>query len=306
MFGLTPDMTLGMVLVVFLVISLSVDFIFHKGDDMKSAVLWSIFWVACGIAVGGAVYSIFGVNGASEFYAGYALEKALSMDNLIVFIAIFSYFGIKSAKDQHKVLLYGIAGAIIFRGIFVAVGGSLFNAEAVINVGGITVHVHTLISILFGLIVGYSAYQMLTANEAEGEEDDYSEMWYNKLASRWFPKAGALVFCGITVELSDVMFSFDSVPTVIAVTKEPMIVYAAMLSAILGLRALYFVIQALVEKLWLLEKFVVAILFFVAAKLIAEPFGFDVSPLISVGIVIGLLVMGVIASLSIKQKENVA
>lgn len=305
MFGLSHDALLGVVLAVMLVVSLSVDFFFHKGDDMRSAAIWSIFWVACGIAVGGFVYLIFGADGASQYFAGYALEKALSMDNLIVFMAIFAYFGIKDVKDQHKVLLWGIAGAIIFRGIFVAVGGSLFNAHASFSVFGYALELHTIISVVFGLIVGYSAYAMLRSNEEEdaGDEEDFANKWYNRLAKRWFPKAGALVFAGITVELSDVMFSFDSVPTVIAVTKEPMIVYAAMLSAILGLRALFFVIQSLVNKLWLLEKFVIAILFFVAAKLIAEPFGVHISPLASVSIVLGLLFLGVVASLLIKPKK---
>lgn len=300
---MSHDVMLGIVLAGMLVLSLSVDFIFHKGDDMKSAAIWSCFWIACGIAVGVAVYFIFGVDGASQYFAGYALEKALSMDNLIVFIAIFSYFGIKDVKDQHKVLLWGIAGAIIFRGIFVAIGGSLFNMDHQVVLFGESFSVHTAVSILFGVIVAYSAIAMLKEDEASGEEEDYSDAWYNRLAAKWFPKAGVLVFAGITIELSDVLFSFDSVPTVIAVTKEPMIVYAAMLSAILGLRALFFVIQALVAKLWLLEKFVVGILFFVAAKLIVEPFGYEISPLHSVIFVLGMLAMGVITSLTIKQKQ---
>lgn len=305
-FGLSHDAMLAIVLAIFLVFSLSVDFIFHKGDSFKSAVIWSVFWVACGIVVGGCVYLIYGTTGASEYFAGYALEKALSMDNLIVFMAIFSYFGIKDAHRQHTILLWGIAGAIIFRGIFVAIGGTLFNASSDITLFGHTItgeSIHIGVSTLFGLVVAYSAVMMLKDNEAEGEEDDYDQKWFNKLAHKFFPAAGVMLFCGITIELSDVMFSFDSVPTVIAVTKEPMIVYAAMLSAILGLRALYFVIQSLVAKLHLLEKFVVAILFFVAAKLIAEPWGYTVSPLHSVEIVIGLLALGVIASLAIKPKH---
>ncbi|AZV02094.1 hypothetical protein Arno162_54 [Pectobacterium phage Arno162] len=303
MFGLSHDVLLGIVLAVMLVVSISVDFIFHKGEDMKSAAIWSVFWVGCGIVVGGFVYLIFGVDGASQYFAGYALEKALSMDNLIVFIAIFSYFGIKSAGDQHKVLLWGIAGAIVFRGIFVAVGGSLFNADAQIAFLGHTIQLHTLISVLFGLVVAYSAVAMLRSGDEADEDVDYSQKWYNKVAKRWFPRAGVLVFAGITVELSDVLFSFDSVPTVIAVTKEPMIIYAAMLSAILGLRALFFVIKALVDRLWLLEKFVIAILFFVAAKLVTEPFGLHISPLVSVVIVLGTLAAGVVASLAIKNPE---
>lgn len=308
MFGLSHDMLLAIVLAVMLVLSLSVDFIFHKGDSFKSACIWSVFWVVCGLIVGGFVYLIFGTVGASEYFAGYALEKALSMDNLIVFMAIFSYFGIKDAHNQHKILLLGIAGAIVFRGIFVLIGGSLFNASSDVVIYGHHIMtgetLHTIISTAFGLVVGYSAVMMLKENEAEGEEEDYANVWYNRLAKRFWPTSGVMVICGITVELSDVMFSFDSVPTVIAVTKEPMIVYAAMLSAILGLRALYFVIQSLVEKLWLLEKFVVAILFFVAAKLIAEPWGYELSPLVSVSIVLGLLAAGVICSLAIKPKQT--
>ncbi|XAO54193.1 tellurium resistance protein TerC [Yersinia phage vB_YenM_P778] len=303
LFGLSHDMLLALVLSVMLIASLSVDFIFHKGDDMKSATIWSVFWVGCGILVGGFVYLIFGADGASQYFAGYALEKALSMDNLIVFMAIFSYFGINDQKRQHKILLWGIAGAIVFRGIFVAFGATLFNLQHTLNIAGMEVQVHSLVNIAFGLIVGYSAYAMLAKNEADGEVEDYNNKWFNRLARKWFPRAGVMVMCGITIELSDVMFSFDSVPTVIAVTKEPMIVYAAMLSAILGLRALFFVIQSLVEKLWLLEKFVVAILFFVAAKLIAEPFGVHISPLVSVTIVLGLIGAGVITSLLIKPKN---
>ena len=197
MFGLTHDELLAIVLAIVLVVSLSVDFIFHKGDSFKSAVVWSLFWVACGIAVGGAVYLIYGTVGASEYFAGYALEKALSMDNLIVFMAIFSYFGIKSAKDQHKVLLWGIAGAIVFRGIFVYIGAGLFNASSDLVIYGHHImtgeQVHILISTLFGLAVGYSAIMMLQSNEAEGEEDDFSEKWFNKLAKKWFPTAGVLV-----------------------------------------------------------------------------------------------------------------
>lgn len=303
MFGLSHDVMLAIVLAAMLVFSVTVDFIFHKGTDFKSSVIWSIFWVACGIAVGGAVYVIYGSDGAAKYFAGYALEKALSIDNLVVFIAIFSYFGIKSVKDQHTVLMWGIAGAIIFRGIFVAIGGTLFNLTQTLDLYFFTIEAHTLMSTVFGFIVGVSAYKMMKSG-GDDEDKDFDSMWYNKLAHKWFPRAGVLVFAGITVELSDVMFSFDSVPTIIAVTKEPMIVYAAMLSAILGLRALFFVIQSLIERLWLLEKFVVAILFFVAAKLIVEPHGLHISPMVSLAFVLGMLVMGVVASLVVKPKAS--
>ncbi|MCS5737076.1 TerC family protein, partial [Herbiconiux daphne] len=204
-------------------------------------------------------------------------------------------------------LTYGIIGAIVFRAIFVTVGAGLFNSEVILaSVAGFEITLHLVISCLFALVIFWSAWKMLAANEAEEEEDDYDNLWYNKLARKWFPKAGALFFAAVTVELSDVMFSFDSVPAVIAVAKDTAVVYSAMLMAVLGLRALFFVLEALMKHLCHLEKAVVAVLVFIGIKLIAEPVGFDISPLLSVGVVIGLLATGVIASLVFPSKSEEA
>ena len=287
--------------------ALAVDFFGHKkGHEMslKAASLWSVFWIFCGVLMGGLVYLEMGGAAASQYFAGYAMEKALSVDNLMVFAAIFGYYKIKKQEDMHTVLTYGIIGAIVFRAIFVTVGAGLFNSEVhLFNVAGFGVTLHLIISWIFGLIIFASAKGMLSSNEAEDEEDDYDNVWYNKLARKYFPTAGALFFAAVTIELSDVMFSFDSVPAVIAVAKDSAIVYSAMLMAVLGLRALFFVLEALMKHLCHLEKAVVAVLVFIGLKLIAEPLGFDLSPIGSVSVVLGLLAVGVIASFIFPSKE---
>lgn len=288
--------------------ALAVDFFGHKkGEEMsvKTASLWSVFWILCGILMGGLVYLEMGANAASQYFAGYAMEKALSVDNLMVFSAIFAYYKIKKQEDMHTVLTYGIIGAIVFRAIFVTVGAGLFNSETSLgfSIFGLPVTLHLVMSVIFAAIIFWGAYGMLTANEAEDETDDYDNVWYNKLARKWFPKAGALFFAAVTIELSDVMFSFDSVPAVIAVAKDTAIVYSAMLMAVLGLRALFFVLEALMKHLHHLEKAVVAILVFIGIKLVAEPLGLDISPMLSVSVVLGLLAVGVIASLALPNKE---
>lgn len=288
--------------------ALAIDFFGHKkGEEMsvKTASLWSIFWIMCGILMGGLVYLELGADAASQYFAGYAMEKALSVDNLMVFSAIFAYYKIKKQEDMHTVLTYGIIGAIVFRAIFVTVGAGLFNNHtSLFMLGSFDVTLHLVMSAIFAAIIFWGAYGMLTANEAEDETEDYDNVWYNKLARRWFPKAGALFFAAVTIELSDVMFSFDSVPAVIAVAKDTAVVYSAMLMAVLGLRALFFVLEALMKHLHHLEKAVVAILVFIGIKLIAEPLGLDISPMLSVSVVLGLLAVGVIASLVVPNNED--
>lgn len=286
----------------------AVDFFGHKkGQEMsvKTASLWSVFWILCGILMGGLVYLELGAESASQYFAGYAMEKALSVDNLMVFSAIFGYYKIKKQEDMHTVLTYGIIGAIVFRAIFVLFGAGLFNSHIStgLSVFGVDISVHLITSAVFAAVIFWGAWKMLAANESEDEEEDYDNVWYNKLARKWFPKAGVLFFAAVTIELSDVMFSFDSVPAVIAVAKDTAVVYSAMLMAVLGLRALFFVLEALMKHLHHLEKAVVAVLVFIGIKLIAEPLGVDITPLFSVSVVLGFLALGVIASLVLPEKE---
>lgn len=323
-------------------LSLYMDLWVHrKGEDitLRDSVIWSIFWVC--LSMGFYAYLNFhhGAAEASMFLTGYVLEKTLSVDNLMVFIAVFSYFGIKGAL-QHRILYYGILGAIVFRLIFVALGSSLMA------LGGWA-------DLVFAAIIGYSAVMMLKGalsggDDGEDGDADYSDHAVVKFANKMFQvfprndhnhffvkgdrarelmaadptikvsdggKAARYItpafVCLMVIEASDVMFAFDSVPAVIAVTREPLLVFSAMIFAILGLRSMYFVLAVLTKYLVYLEKSVMVLLFFIAAKLalhaIDDLFGIhivELSATTSLLIIIGVLAVGVVASLVAGPKDE--
>lgn len=298
------------VMLAFMAISIFVDFFGHKDKHvmgLKEASLWSIGWIALAIAYGFFLKVYYGAEASSLYFSGYALEKALSVDNLVVFTAIFASFGIKCQATQHRILLWGIAGALIFRGIFVALGTELFN-------------LHWGVQVLFAVIVAWSAKAVLF--EDDGEDKDYSKHPVIKLVRKFYPVAVSdnsgnfftvinkvkyvtpAFLCMVVIELSDVMFSFDSVPAVIGVTQEPFLVYACMIFAILGLRALYFVLNALLDKLHYLNYAIAGLLLFVAGKLALGAFGIHVDPTLSLYIVLGTLASGVIASIAMPEKKE--
>ena len=254
---------------------------------------WSVFWIAVSVAFGGYLYFARGSETMSLYFAGYILEKSLSVDNLFVMMAIFSWFKIPEIY-RHRVLYFGIIGAVIFRLVFVAVGTSLLG-------------ISPWMEFVFATMVAYSTIMMMKKGDDSEEIEDYSNHLAYRAVYRFFPVlprllghsffvknseisaqisadekaklqnqisklnakwiATPLFLCLCVIELSDVMFAFDSVPAVIAVSKDPLIVYSAMIFAILGLRTLYFVLEALKDYLAYLEKVVIALLFFIAAKL---------------------------------------
>ncbi|UIW10488.1 membrane protein [Aeromonas phage BUCT695] len=292
---------LWIALAIVMVASILIDFFGHKDKhemSIKESALWSVLWIFMSMVLASFIYVYYGAALASQFLSGYVMEKALSIDNLMVFVAIFSFFGITSGAVKHKVLMWGILGALVFRGIFVAAGSALF-------------HLHWAIQVLFGLIVIWSAKGVLGDDD---EEVDYDKTWFVKLIRKFYgvdaaDKSGAffvkykgetfvtMTFLAmVTIELSDVLFSFDSVPAVIGVTNEAVITYGCMMCAVLGLRALFFVLDGLMKHLTRLPMFVAAILVFVGAKLIAAPFGYEVDSNVSLFIILSLMAGGVIAS----------
>lgn len=326
---------------VFLLLSvgaIAIDLFMHRDDKpipLKSAALWSLFWVAIAFAFAGFLYVHHGSEVASLFVTGYALEKVLSVDNLFVMMAIFSWFAVPDGY-RHRVLYWGIIGAIVFRGIFVAIGTGLLALGPWVE-------------LVFAAIVGWTAVMMLRSGDDNDEIEDYSEHLAYRMVKRFFPiwpklsghafllnkaeitaeiakpeNAGVkienlgkgayyatpLMLCLAVVELSDVMFAFDSVPAVIAVSREPLIVYSAMMFAILGLRTLYFVLEALKQYLVHLEKAVIVLLFFIAAKLglnaTAHLFHHDytISAMTSLAVVIGVLAVGIVASVAFPSKVD--
>ena len=240
----------------------------------------------------------FGSEQVQLFLTGYLLEKSLSVDNLFVIMAIFSSFAVKDAF-QHRVLYYGVLGALVLRLIFVAVGSSLvamFGPYALAS---------------FGIFVLWTAWKMWQSMHSGEKEEivDYSEHWAVRYTKRFIPvhnqlsghdffvkapdttgkliwKATPLFLCLFVVEVSDVMFAFDSVPAIIAVTHDPFLVYTSNVFAA-GKRYLRH-----------LEKSVVIILAYIGVKMLLDVVGIvHISPLISLGVVIGLLAIGILASL---------
>lgn len=313
-----------------------IDLFMHRHDKpitLKSAALWSVFWVIVAMGFAGFLYMHHGAEIASLFVTGYALEKVLSVDNLFVMMAIFSWFAVPD-RYRHRVLYWGIIGAIIFRGIFVAIGAGLLSLGPYIEV-------------VFALVVAWTAVMMLKSGDDEEDIEDYSQHLAYRLVKRFFPiwpklqgnafllsqkevdaelakpensdvtvgraqkaalYATPLMLCVAVVELSDVMFAFDSVPAIIAVSREPLIVYSAMMFAILGLRTLYFVLEALKQYLVHLEKAVIVLLFFIAAKLGLNAtdhiwhHGYSISATTSLYVVLGVLAVGILASVMLPEK----
>lgn len=317
-------------------VSLYLDLFSHRHSreiTLRDATIWSCFWVFVSLAFYVYLHFRFHAGYAELFLAGYVLEKALSIDNLMVFMAIFSSFAIRGAL-QHRILYYGILGALVFRGVFVGIGTALMATTPWMG-------------FLFAAVVAWSAWKMMTVGAHHDEIKDYSGHWSVRLTRRFIPVfpflrdehffisranvekdpigkaapstlrktawyATPAFLCLVTIETSDVMFAFDSVPAVIAVTHDPLLVYAAMIFAILGLRSLYFILAYLVRYLVHLEKAVIILLYYIALKLTLQSAnhvfhwpGYNIPPMVSLAIVLGVLALGVLASFVFPEKKEV-
>lgn len=331
-----PPLTVT-VFIVLAVSALAIDLIAHRKDkpvSLKNASIWCLFWLSIGLGFGGFLYVQHGADIASLYLTGYALEEVLSVDNLFVIMAIFAWFKIPNGY-RHRVLYWGIMGAIVFRGIFVAIGTGLLALGPWVEM-------------LFAVIVFFTAVMMLRSNHDGDEIEDYSRHPANRLVRRFFPVypklvgnhfllsaeevkadlarpenkdfvfhvkknvryATPLFLCVAVVEISDVMFAFDSVPAVIAVSREPLIVYSAMMFAVLGLRTFYFVLEALRNHLVHLEKAVIFLLFFVGFKLALNAsehiwhHGYEISATLSLGVVLAALAIGILSSFIFPAKDD--
>ncbi len=239
---------------------------------LKEAIGWSIFWIAMGALFGWYIYEVEGSAKAIEYFTGYVVEKSLSVDNLFVFTLIFTSFKV-DRKYQHRLLFWGILGAIVMRAGMILAGTELL------------LRFHWLI-VVFGVFLVYSGFGFLKTKKEE--DQDYTQSKVMKIAHRYlnFTKephhghlfvreAGRLrptdLFAVlIMIEASDIIFALDSVPAVMGITKDPFIVYTSNIFAILGLRSLFFVLEDLLERFHLLNKGIALILMFVGAKMILD------------------------------------
>lgn len=293
--------------------------VFNKKDHeigVGEALRWTGVWIGVSLLFNLALYFLYGKGyipntelsggeAALEFLTGYIIEKSLSMDNIFVMAAIFGYFKIPKIY-QHRVLFWGILGAIIFRGVFVIGGAALL-------------HHFEWIMYVFGALLIFSALKMLFSKE--DEEQDLSQNTVVKLAKKFFPITTKieghafflkengkrfitpLLLSLLVIETTDIFFAVDSIPAIFAVTRDPFIVFTSNIMAILGLRSLYFALAAMLGKFHLLKYALVFILGFVGVKMLIMEV-YKIPTWISLSVIVLVLGLGIAASFMFPAKEE--
>lgn len=287
-----------------IVIALAVDLGLHSKHlkpTVKSAVLWSIFWIFLALCFNAWIYFAEGKVPALNFLTSYLVEKALSVDNLFVFLVIFKTFQIPS-ELRHKVLFWGVVGAIVMRALFI--------------LGGIALVSHfSFVFYIFGLFLIYTAYKLAFQHEEELHPDQNlilssikkwiplnttikSDHFFIKKEGKWF--ATNLFLALLAVEISDLVFALDSIPAVLGITTNLMIVFTSNIFAILGLRSLYFALEKTLDLFQHLHYGLAAILAFIGIKMLIADF-YHVPTYQSLGF-IGLAIMVSIGASLNKKK----
>ena len=304
--------------------------VFHRKAhevSFKEASIWSVVWVSLAfvfnfilykyslwkfpqderlLAIPGFDAEIQAWNVSLEFLTGYIVEKSLSVDNIFIFVMVFAYFAIP-AKYQHRVLFYGIIGALIFRAIFIAMGSALMQFHWVIY--------------LFGGFLILTGIKMFFASNEEIEPEKnflirifkrFMPVTHSLDGKNFFTKVGGvthatpLFIALLFLEVTDIIFAVDSVPAIFAITNEPLIVFTSNIFAILGLRSMYFMLAGVIDKFYLLKYGLALILVFVGLKMVwlNDLFGGKFPISYSLGIILGTLLLSVLASLIFPQKNG--
>ncbi|HXZ81837.1 MAG TPA: TerC family protein [Terriglobales bacterium] len=294
---------------IFILLMLTLDLaVFNRrahSVGFREALGWSAFWISLAAAFAVGVYFWRGPNTSLEFATGYLIEESLSVDNLFVFLLIFRYFRVPG-QYQHKVLFWGIIGALVLRGIFILAGVALIRRfEWVIYI--------------FGLFLIYTGIKLFRQQETEIHPEQNPVL---KTFRRWIPVtkdyvngeffvrhrglyATPLFLVLLFVETTDVLFAADSIPAVLAVTRDPFIVYTSNVFAILGLRSLYFALAGMMELFHYLHYGLSAILIFIGVKMLISNY-YHIHIAIALGVVAGVLAISIALSLMFpKSKKTV-
>lgn len=312
-----PQLWVWIVFHLFVFAMLAVDLgIFHRQArevTLREAAGWSIAWIVLSLSFNYGVYRLMGPQAGLEFLAGYLIEKALSVDNIFVFVLIFSYFGVPP-RHQHRILFWGILGALIMRGAMIAAGAYL-------------IHQVEWITYVFGAFLLFTAARMAFQSEHDIEPESnpiihlirrFVPVTNRYHGKRFFAreKRGArgvrrivatpLFVVLVMVETTDVIFAIDSIPAIFAVTADPFLVYTSNVCAILGLRALYFLLAGVIRTFRYLQLGLSLVLAFVGAKMLAAGW-YEVPIGWSLAVIAGILAASVAASLLFpEQAERIA
>lgn len=294
----------GTVIVGFLIADLG---FFNKRShkiEFKPALYQSLFWVGVSLIFGFLIYLFIGKETAVEFFSAYVTEKMLSVDNLFVILLIFSYFKLEE-KYHHKALFWGILGAIVFRAIFIGVGAYI-------------IHQFYWVLYIFGAILLYTGIKLL--QDKKEEHIDFKNSKVIKFAHKILPFTEShhggkfffrengkfyltsLFMVVLMVETTDIIFAVDSIPAVFAISQNLFVVFTSNIFAIMGLRALFFLIENILHKFHHLQKGLAVILLFVGAKMLMGIFGLHISSLISFGVIMFALVSSIVLSMMFPKK----
>ncbi len=273
----------------------------HK-ISLKESAVWSIVWVGLALLFNVFVYIEHGAESGTQFLTAYLIEKSLSVDNLFVFLAIFNHFRIPS-HFQHRVLFWGVVGALVMRALFIAAGVALLTHFAWL------MYVFALFLVYTGIKLGFSRHEnddpsqgvaMRLAQKYLRTTPEYNgQKFFKHIDGRRF--ATPLFVVLVVIEFSDVLFAFDSVPAVLAISKDPFIVYSSNVFAILGLRALYFLLADVLNRLHYLGKGLAVVLVYIGIKMGVSEW-LHVPPLASLGVIAAILTITVF--ISIRHKPD--
>jgi tellurite resistance protein TerC len=294
----SPILWVGFNLFVLFALALDLGVFHRKAHKIKfaEAAFGSALWITVALVFGGCVWHWYGEQRGLEYFTGYVIEKALSVDNLFVFLVIFRAFQVPEAV-QHRVLAWGILGALIMRGIMIAAGAAL------------VAKFHWIL-LAFGVFLVYTGAHMLWRREKEVHYEknpifrfasSHLRITKEYRGERFFLKEGGqrfatpLLLVLLIVEITDVTFAVDSIPAIFGITRDPFIVYTSNVFAILGLRALYFLLADLLEYFHYLTVGLALVLIFIGGKMVADPW-LHISVVLSLSIVGGILLLAILIS----------
>jgi len=293
---------------VFVLLMLALDLgVFHRQThdvSVKEALTWTAVWVILAMVFNAVIYFWHGSQAALEFLTGYLVEKALSVDNIFVFIMVFGYFQVPT-RYQHKILFWGVLGALVMRVIFI------FAGVALIEKFHFTIYV-------FGALLIYTGFKMLGNHNVKIDPDKNPVIRFAKKlfpitdglrGDKFFVKqngkryATPLFLVLILIETTDLIFAVDSIPAILAITQDQFIVYTSNVFAIMGLRSLYFALAGVIQRFWLLNYGLAVVLGFVGVKMLIVDF-YKIPIHLSLLFIAAVITLSVVLSLRIKKKED--
>lgn len=302
--------------IVFVLIMLILDlYVFHKKDSVikvKEALLWSAFWIGLALVFNIGIYIFYDHTKAIEFFTAYVLEESLSVDNLFVFIMIFKFFNIKS-EYQHRILFWGILGAVVMRAVFIFAGVALIERFA-------------WVMYIFGAFLIYTGIHMFFEKK-DAEEFNPNNKFIIRVLRRimrvtddmsvphFFVRKNNILYATpffvvlLFIEASDLIFAVDSIPAVLSVSKDTFIVFTSNIFAILGLRSIYFALNGVIDYFHYLKYALAGILTFIGIKMCVNEltaefnYSFHISNFVSLGVIVVFLTSSIL--LSIVKKKTV-